>query len=90
MAGVVRAGGLAVLTCAANATCAPLHDRMPVVLAGPAEEAAWLASGAEPEAFGELSAPLAADRVHVAAADPDAVNRAGPAPAAAQLVMFDV
>jgi putative SOS response-associated peptidase YedK len=60
-----------ILTCAANAVCAPVHDRMPVVLAGPDEEAAWL----EGESDGLLG-PLAAERTAVAPANP-AVNRAG-------------
>jgi putative SOS response-associated peptidase YedK len=60
-----------VLTTAANAVCAPVHDRMPVVLAGPEEEAAWLAG----EADGVL-APLAAERTTAAPANP-AVNKAG-------------
>jgi putative SOS response-associated peptidase YedK len=60
-----------ILTCAANAVCAPVHDRMPVVLAGPDEEAAWL----EGESDGLLG-PLAAERTAVAPANP-AVNKAG-------------
>ena len=60
-----------ILTCAANAVAAPVHDRMPVVLAGPDEEAAWL----EGESDG-LLAPLPAERTEVAAANP-AVNKAG-------------
>ena len=32
-----------ILTTTANAISAPVHDRMPVVLAGPDEEAAWMA-----------------------------------------------
>jgi putative SOS response-associated peptidase YedK len=89
-AGIVRDGGLAVLTCAANAPCARLHDRMPVVLAGPEEEAAWLGSGADAAEVAELCAPLAADRVTIAAADPDAVNRAGPPRYVPQLSLFGV
>jgi putative SOS response-associated peptidase YedK len=60
-----------ILTCAANAVCAPVHDRMPVVLAGPDEEAAWLAG----ESDGVLAC-LAAERCAVAPANP-AVNTAG-------------
>jgi putative SOS response-associated peptidase YedK len=60
-----------ILTCAANEICAPVHDRMPCVLAGPDEEAAWLAG----EADGLLS-PCAAERVTVTPANP-AVNKAG-------------
>ena len=61
-----------ILTTAANAICAPVHDRMPCVLAGPEEEAAWLAGASDPE----LLAPLAGARVSAAPANP-AVNRAG-------------
>jgi putative SOS response-associated peptidase YedK len=60
-----------ILTCPANAVCAPVHDRMPCVLAGPDEEAAWLAG--EPEG---LLGPLAAERTTAAPANP-AVNKAG-------------
>lgn len=64
------------LTTAANAVCAPVHDRMPCVLAGPEEEAAWLSGECEPADLAELLAPLPAARVAVAPANP-AVNRAG-------------
>jgi putative SOS response-associated peptidase YedK len=60
-----------ILTCAANAVAAPVHDRMPCVLAGPDEEAAWLAGEAD-----GLLVPLADERTTVAAANP-AVNKAG-------------
>jgi putative SOS response-associated peptidase YedK len=60
-----------ILTCDANAVAAPVHDRMPCVLAGPDEEAAWL----EGETDG-LLAPLPAERTAVAPANP-AVNKAG-------------
>ena len=60
-----------ILTCAANAVAAPVHDRMPVILAGPDEEAAWL----EGESDGLLG-PLDPGRTAVAPANP-AVNKAG-------------
>jgi putative SOS response-associated peptidase YedK len=60
-----------ILTCAANAVCAPVHDRMPVVLAGPDEEAAWLAGESD-----GLLVSLTAERCAVAPANP-AVNTAG-------------
>jgi putative SOS response-associated peptidase YedK len=60
-----------ILTCAANAVAAPVHDRMPCVLAGPEEEAAWLAGESD-----GLLGPLAAERTNVAPANP-AVNKAG-------------
>jgi len=61
-----------ILTTSANEVCAPVHDRMPVVLAGSDEEAAWLAGADDPE----LTAPLAAARTTARPANP-AVNRAG-------------
>jgi putative SOS response-associated peptidase YedK len=66
----------AILTTAANAVCAPVHDRMPCVLAGPEEEAAWLSGELDAAALGELLLPLEAARVAAAPANP-AVNRAG-------------
>jgi putative SOS response-associated peptidase YedK len=67
-----RVDSATILTTEANAICAPVHDRMPCVLAGPDEEAAWLAGDDDPE----LLAPLDGARTAVAAANP-AVNRAG-------------
>jgi putative SOS response-associated peptidase YedK len=61
-----------ILTTRANGVCAPVHDRMPCVLAGPDEEAAWLAGADDPE----LLEPCADARVTAAPANP-AVNRAG-------------
>jgi putative SOS response-associated peptidase YedK len=66
----------AIVTTTANAVCAPVHDRMPCVLAGPAEEAAWLSDEADTEALVELLVPLASSRTAAAPANP-AVNRAG-------------
>jgi putative SOS response-associated peptidase YedK len=60
-----------ILTTAANSVCAPVHDRMPCVLGGPDEEAAWLAGEAD-----GLLAPVASERTAVAPANP-AVNKAG-------------
>jgi putative SOS response-associated peptidase YedK len=60
-----------ILTCTANKVCAPVHDRMPCVLAGAEEEAAWLAGESE-----GLLEPLDEGRTSVAPANP-AVNKAG-------------
>ncbi len=60
-----------ILTTAANAVSAPVHDRMPCVLAGAEEEEAWLAGESD-----VLLGPLAAERTAVAPANP-AVNKAG-------------
>ena len=60
-----------ILTTTANAISAPVHDRMPVVLGGPDEEAAWMQGGDL-----ELLGPIASERTSVAPANP-AVNKAG-------------
>ena len=60
-----------ILTTTANAVCAPVHERMPVVLAGPDEEAAWMQGGDL-----ELLGPIASERTSAAPANP-AVNKAG-------------
>jgi putative SOS response-associated peptidase YedK len=71
-----RLASATVLTTAANAVCAPVHDRMPCVLASPDAEAAWLAPEVDAEAALEFLLPLDAARTGVAPANP-AVNRAG-------------
>ena len=65
-----------VLTTAANAVCRPVHDRMPAILAGPEEEAAWLSGDVDAAAAVELLGPLPDHRVSAAPANP-AVNKAG-------------
>ena len=60
-----------ILTTTANSISAPVHDRMPVVLGGPDEEAAWMQGGDL-----ELLGPIASERTSVAPANP-AVNKAG-------------
>ena len=74
--GGARVGSVALLTTRANAVAAPVHDRMPVVLAGPEEEAAWLSGELDAPALTELLVPLDAARTTAAPANP-AVNRAG-------------
>jgi putative SOS response-associated peptidase YedK len=71
-AGLYDGTGVAILTTEANEICAPIHDRMPVVLDGPEAEDEWL-NGDEPEG---LLIPFPSERVSVAPANP-AVNRAG-------------
>lgn len=71
-----RVDSAAIVTTAANAVCAPVHDRMPCVLAGPEEEAAWLSGELDAAALAELLVPLDAGRTAAAPANP-AVNRAG-------------
>src|SRR5438045_1103575 len=61
-----------ILTTRANGVCAPVHDRMPCVLAGPDEEAVWLEGADDPE----LLLPCRDERVTGEPANP-AVNRAG-------------
>ncbi|MEX2571458.1 MAG: SOS response-associated peptidase [Gemmatimonadota bacterium] len=52
----------AVLTTAANALMAPIHDRMPVVVAS-ADRAAWLGAEASRERLGELLRPYPGDEL---------------------------
>ena len=75
-AGVYDGTGVAILTTEANEICAPMHDRMPVVLDGPEAEATWLSEDVDVEAALGLLLPFATARVSVAPANP-AVNRAG-------------
>jgi len=55
----------AIITTAANGPARRLHDRMPVVLADPAEQAAWLSPDLGAEDLVALLAPLADDRVEL-------------------------
>jgi putative SOS response-associated peptidase YedK len=71
-----RIASVTVLTTAANAVCAPVHDRMPCVLDSPEAEAAWLSPEVDADAALELLAPVAGERTAAAPANP-AVNRAG-------------
>jgi putative SOS response-associated peptidase YedK len=71
-----RLASVTVLTTAANAVCAPVHDRMPCVLESPEAEAAWLSPDVDEHAALELLAVLAAERTAAAPANP-AVNKAG-------------
>lgn len=75
-AGLHVRDSVAILTTTPNSVCARLHDRMPVVLAGPEAEAAWLDPGMGAADAAELLVPLDADRVTVAPASAR-VNRAG-------------
>ncbi|HWK25353.1 MAG TPA: SOS response-associated peptidase [Solirubrobacter sp.] len=75
-AGLYDGTGAAILTTAANAVCAPVHDRMPVVLEGPEAEAAWLSGDVGVDEALEFLLPLEDRRVAVAPANP-AVNKAG-------------
>jgi putative SOS response-associated peptidase YedK len=71
-----RVDSATILTTTANAVCAPVHDRMPCVLAGPDEEAGWLSGALDAADLGELLRPLDAARCDAAPANP-AVNKAG-------------
>jgi len=71
-----RLASVNVQTTAANAVCAPVHDRMPCVLDSPEAEAAWLSPDVDAAAALELLDVLAAARTAAAPANP-AVNKAG-------------
>ena len=75
-AGLYDGTGAAILTTTANEICAPVHDRMPVVLPDREAEAAWLSEDVGVEEAVEFLVPLESTRVSVAAANP-AVNKAG-------------
>ncbi|MBF6618638.1 MAG: SOS response-associated peptidase [Patulibacter sp.] len=61
---------VAIVTCAASPAAARLHDRMPAVLAGPDEEAAWLSPDVDGRDATALCVPLADERLRIAPASP--------------------
>jgi putative SOS response-associated peptidase YedK len=65
-----------ILTTAANALVASVHDRMPVILAGPEAELAWLSPELDAAAAKALLVPYPAERMVAAPANP-LVNKAG-------------
>jgi putative SOS response-associated peptidase YedK len=65
-----------ILTTAANALVAAIHDRMPVILAGPDAERAWLSPELDAAAAKALCVPLGVEQMRVAAANP-LVNKVG-------------
>jgi putative SOS response-associated peptidase YedK len=71
-----RVASVTILTTAANGVCAPVHDRMPCILASPEAEAAWLAPEVDGDAALELLLALEDPRTTATPANP-AVNRAG-------------
>lgn len=64
------------LTCPPNAVVARLHDRMPVILGGPEEEAAWLSPDLSAEDALELCRPLDPARMTATPAS-TRVNKSG-------------
>jgi putative SOS response-associated peptidase YedK len=65
-----RVASCTIVTTAANELVAPVHDRMPVVLAEPASWEAWLDPALDAGAVAPLLAPLAPGRMNVAPANP--------------------
>jgi putative SOS response-associated peptidase YedK len=59
-----------ILTTQANALVAPIHDRMPVILAGADAERAWLSEELDALAAKALCVPLEASRMAVRPANP--------------------
>jgi len=50
--------GFSLITTPANGVVGQIHDRMPVLLPGPAEQAAWLDPGTHPDDVAALLAPV--------------------------------
>ena len=75
-AGLYDGTGVAIMTTTANEICAPIHDRMPVVLDGPEAEAMWLSTDVGVPEAEALLVPFPSERVSVTPANP-AVNKAG-------------
>jgi putative SOS response-associated peptidase YedK len=71
-----RVASVTILTTTANAVCAPVHDRMPCILASPDAEAAWLSPDVDADSALELLLALEDPRTTATPANP-AVNRAG-------------
>jgi putative SOS response-associated peptidase YedK len=69
-----------IVTCQANELVMPIHDRMPVVVAGPQLCQAWLHPSLDSAAARELLAPLAAEEMVVRPASPvvNSVRHEGP------------
>ena len=65
-----------ILTTAANSLVAAVHDRMPVILAGPDGEQAWLSPELDALAAKALCVPFAAESMSVSPANP-LVNKVG-------------
>ena len=65
-----------ILTTAANGLVAPVHDRMPVILAGVDGERAWLSPELDAAAAKALCVPFPAELMAVAPANP-LVNKVG-------------
>lgn len=61
---------VAIVTCEASPSASHLHDRMPAVLSGPDEEAAWLSPDVDGRDAIALCAPLADERLRIAPASP--------------------
>jgi putative SOS response-associated peptidase YedK len=72
-----RIESFTIITCEPNHVAARVHDRMPVVLAGPDVEAAWLDPRVDGAAAQSLCVPLADERTSAQPANPR-VNRSGP------------
>ena len=75
-AGLETFGQCTILTCAPNPLVARLHDRMPVILAGPDEEEAWLTGELGPDDVAALCGTLDERRMVSRPANPR-VNKAG-------------
>lgn len=75
-----RVASVTILTTAANAIAAPIHDRMPVILPGPEQWYAWLAPDLDAEERRSLTRPLDSSLLRVGPANPlvNSVRNDGP------------
>jgi putative SOS response-associated peptidase YedK len=73
------------LTCPPNAVVRRVHDRMPVILPGPDEEAAWLSPEIDADDALALCGPFPAERMQGAPANP-LLNKVGAVPESAELL----
>ncbi|HLW94221.1 MAG TPA: SOS response-associated peptidase, partial [Solirubrobacteraceae bacterium] len=75
-----------ILTTSANSLVASVHDRMPVILAGPDAEQAWLSAELDTAAAKSLLVPYAAELMLAAPANP-LVNKVGDVPEGPDLLI---
>ncbi len=76
-----------ILTTSANRLVSPVHDRMPVILAGAQDEHAWLSPDLDAAAAKALCVPLPAELMAVSPANPLVNKVAGGVPEGPELLV---